>query len=231
MYSPSPLPAPLRPPPPPSVHTAPRAPRQSLGASASGGEMYMDPDDPIRMPLTFPVQDVGEPTPGTTNLDEPPTDQLPPAEVPPPSPEGSWPSTGWTSPETDTPPTGSPKFIGWVKAHHLGNTVRRSMEVLQSQQKKLDDFIYKEIKASEVSVPMMMVRIEQQERLADRVRAYHTAQLQAGLRFSMATLVTGGSQILVEGLKPKNCVLDTGCSAIILGRSFAHLMERCSYKI
>ena len=192
--------------------------------------MYMDPDDPIHMPLTFPVQDMGEPTPGTTTLDEPPADQLPLAKAPPPSPEQLWPSTGWTTPEADTLPTGSPKFIGWVKAHHLGNAVRLSMEVLQSQQKKLANFIYQEIRASEVPVPMTLVRIEQHERLADQVKAYHTAQLQAGLRFSMSTLITGGSQILVEGLKPKICVLDTGCSAIILGRSFAHMMERCSYK-
>ena len=127
----------------------------------------MDPDDPIQMPLTFPVRDVGEPTPGTTIMEEPPADQLPPPEIPPPSPEESWPCTGWTSPETDVPPADGPIFTGWVKAHHLGNAVRRSMEVVQSQQKKLDNFIYHQIRASEIPAPMVLVRVEEQDRLAD----------------------------------------------------------------
>ena len=107
--------------------------------------MYMDPDDPIQIPLTFPIQDIGLPTPGTTNLEEPPSG-LPP---PPPVVEGSWPSTGWTSPEPDSPQPDGPVFKGWVRAHHMGHKIKRTMDVVRDQQKELDAFIDGSIKESE----------------------------------------------------------------------------------
>ena len=35
-------------------------------------ELPMDPLDPIQIPKTFPIQDIGEPTPGTSDIDFPP---------------------------------------------------------------------------------------------------------------------------------------------------------------
>ena len=39
--------------------------------------------DPVQMPRTFPIENLGVPTPGTTTLNKPPDDILPP---PPPLP-------------------------------------------------------------------------------------------------------------------------------------------------
>ena len=41
-----------------------------------GGEMYTD-DDEVHLPLTFPLANMGTPTPGTTHLNEPPEGDIP----------------------------------------------------------------------------------------------------------------------------------------------------------
>lgn len=43
----------------------------------------------------------------------------------------------------------------------------------------------------------------------------------------MAGLVKGGSQLEIEGRRPRVAVIDTGASAIILGNTFALYMEKC----
>ena len=103
----------------------------------------MDRDDPVQIPLTFPIQDVGEPTPGTTNLEEPPSGI-------PPRPRVStqpW-ATQWEIPEESslegTPP---PIFKDWVKAQHMNNSIRRNLNIVRNEQEKLDSFICKRIES------------------------------------------------------------------------------------
>ena len=63
-------------PPPLSPTVIPATRRQK---PSNRGDMYMDPLDPIQIPQTFPIQDIGEITPWTTDIDE-----LPPGFPPPP---------------------------------------------------------------------------------------------------------------------------------------------------
>ena len=44
----------------------------------------------------------------------------------------------------------------------------------------------------------------------------------------MATLVTGGSQLEVEGKRPRIAIIDSGASSVILGRSFSSEIRRCN---
>lgn len=44
----------------------------------------------------------------------------------------------------------------------------------------------------------------------------------------MATLNTGDGQLQIEGFTPRIAVIDTGASAVILGRSFAIKIEKCT---
>ena len=125
-----------------------------------GGEMYMDPDDPIQIPLTFPIQDVGEPTPSTTNLEEPPSELA----HSPSAPENSWPSTGWTTPEPASPESSpSPDFSPWITAHHMKNSVWKSIDIVKSAQQKLDKFIYAKIQEGEAVVPLQVVIVQKQD--------------------------------------------------------------------
>ena len=43
----------------------------------------------------------------------------------------------------------------------------------------------------------------------------------------MATLCTGNGQLTIEGMTPKIAVIDTGASAVILGKSFAQKIDKC----
>ena len=129
-------------------------PEHRARPAQAGGEMYMDPDDPIQIPLTFPIQDAGEPTPGTTNLEEPPSELAPT----PPAPKNCWLSTGWTSPEPASPESSpSPNFSPWIKAHHMNNSVWKSIDIVKSAQQKLDKFIYANIQKGEAVVPFQIV--------------------------------------------------------------------------
>lgn len=43
----------------------------------------------------------------------------------------------------------------------------------------------------------------------------------------MATLVTGGSQLEVDGKRPRIAIIDTGASSVNLGRSFSSELRQC----
>ena len=52
-------------------------------------------------------------------------------------------------------------------------------------------------------------------------------QAQNDKQMTMVTLITGQGQLTVEGHEPAIAVLDTGASAVILGKGFARKMFRC----
>ena len=75
--SPSPPESPSVPPPvDPSNHA------ETSAAGEAAREVRLDKDS-VQIPMSFPTQDLGVPTPGTTHLNEPPKGELPP---PPPLP-------------------------------------------------------------------------------------------------------------------------------------------------
>ena len=43
----------------------------------------------------------------------------------------------------------------------------------------------------------------------------------------MATLATGGSELEIDGRRPRTAVIDSGASSIILGKSFSEQILRC----
>ena len=43
----------------------------------------------------------------------------------------------------------------------------------------------------------------------------------------MATLATRGSELEIDGKRPRTAVIDSGASSIILGRSFSEQIRRC----
>ena len=57
-----------------------KIPLRQRKSPQEGEETSLEKEDKylVRLPMTFPLRDIGTPTPGTTNLDEPPEGQLPP---------------------------------------------------------------------------------------------------------------------------------------------------------
>ena len=73
-------------PPPKTLPVPPPADLSNLAQTSAAGEANIEvrlDKDPVQIPMSFPVQDLGEPTPGTTHLNEPLEGELPP---PPPLP-------------------------------------------------------------------------------------------------------------------------------------------------
>ena len=103
-------------------------------------------------------------------------------------------------------------------------------EFVTEQQKKLQKYVYGSIVESEKVVPLQVVYVKRDDRDATQIQDYHYAQDRSSKKWAMVTLDTGGSQLVIEGRIPRVAVLDTGCSSIILGRTFARRMQRCSPK-
>ena len=70
-----------------------------------------------------------------------------------------------------------------------------------------------------------MVREDKTEKMV--AERYREAQRNYLKRYAMATLVTSDGQLRIEGLTPRVVVLDTGASAVILGRTFANRIRKC----
>ena len=74
-------------------------------------------------------------------------------------------------------------------------------------------------------VPVLMVHEQHADEMVEK--KYREAQLNNKKKFAMATLINVDGQFQIDDLTPRTAVIDTGASAIILGRSFARRMERC----
>ena len=74
-------------------------------------------------------------------------------------------------------------------------------------------------------VPVLMVHEQRADEMIEK--KYREAQRNNKNKFTMATLINVDGQLQIDGLTPKTVVINTGASAIILGRSFARRMERC----
>ena len=196
----------------------------------AGGEVQLDPDNP-HLPRTFPIQDVGKPTPGTTFLNEPPEELLPPppprptcetrpSSVPGPSRQRrlSSPANSDTSHES-LPPQ--------VTAYHQVNTLCRDIDIIRNQAIAVQRNLFQVMKDESRPRPLPVMVIHHENLLQDQVERYHEAQVLSGKKYSMATLITGQSQLIIEGRIPRVAVIDTGASSVIVGRAFGLHMDEC----
>ena len=75
---------------------------------------------------------------------------------------------------------------------------------------------------------MAVIMVVQGEREKDMIQErYNAAQEGHEKKYAMAQLITTDGQLEIEGIVPRIAVVDTGASAVILGRSFARRMDRC----
>ena len=177
-----------------------------------GGEMFTDDGAP-GLPMSFPLQEMGEPTPGTTDLRHPPESARP---LPPPPPTPS--SSDSPTPSLDQVPR-SAYSASLAMCIHM-RTILSSAENLTTrirEERELD-------MSRPIGPPTIIRGSALQAREEER---YQAVQKQNRKKMTMATLINGDGQLQIEGLTPKIAVLDTGASAVILGRDFANAMAKC----
>ena len=183
-----------------------------------GGEMYFD-DDEVHLPLTFPLANMGTPTPGTTNLNEPPEgNMLKPTFRTSATPEREY------SPLIEIPLS--------TKAHPLSlmRNLCRHLGSVQNKANAMEVILFDIAKAEEEKAPIPVLMLQQLNARKMISEKYRLAQKRHRMKFSMATLITTEGQLQVDGKTPRAAVIDTGARAIILGRSFAKSIDKCQSK-
>ena len=94
-----------------------------------------------------------------------------------------------------------------------------------------DDLLQKKLlsaAASEESNHRLSVLMVADQHVDDHLEErYRKAQRHNHRRYTMTTLVTKGGELRIEGIAPRIAVLDTGASAVILGRNFAKQFREC----
>ena len=177
-----------------------RQTRRRTILQSEGGE-GMGNHDKARIPMSFPLQDLGKSTPGTTDLRYPPDAPRSPPPVYEPS----------SSDEDELPP----KTVleqQMTLCHHMKaayTTAKRIRDELRVKGRGYHTILYNN-----------QIQPRQEAR-------YHHVQTQNDKQMTMVTLITGQGQLTVEGHEPTIAVLDTGASAVILGKAFARKMFRC----
>ena len=197
----------LSPPPSPRLRASNR--RRTL--LPEGGEMFRDDDAP-GLPMTFPMRHIGEQTPGTTDLYQPPEGVRPP---PPPLVV----QDDSTSSEDDIVPHATAQMRMEMLCRHLTSVEQIAIKIRNQMRVNLE--------TENLRNPLPVVVLQEshhEKRVEDK---FHAAQLQNRKKYTMATLINGDGQLQIEGLNPKTVVLDTGASSVILGRSFAAGMSKC----
>ena len=75
--------------------------------------------------------------------------------------------------------------------------------------------------------PLKVVMVHQDHIPNMLNRYYYDAQVYAGNKYSMSTILTTSGALLIEGHRPKVAVIDSGASSIILGKKFASKIDKC----
>ena len=119
-------------------------------AGIAAREVRLDKDT-IQIPMSFPTQDLGVPTPGTTNLNEPPEGELPP---PPPLPSCFERPPGFP----DRTRGALPPSLH-VHAYSKIQSVQRLSEMVNKSVKELSEVLYTQCHASENPPPVAVVSI------------------------------------------------------------------------
>ena len=152
--------------------------------------MYMDPQDPIQIPQTFPIQDIGEITPGTTDIDEPPPGfPPPPQQTQSRTPTRSAPTVSASDTESEGH---APSFSGWVKAQHMLRAMGQHLEFVTEQQGKLQQYVYDSIAESEKVVPLQLVYVKRDDGDEAQITDYYYAQDRSSKKWAMVTWTREG---------------------------------------
>ena len=216
----SPLSVSPSPPESPSVPTLvdPSNLAQTSAAGEADREVQLDKDS-VQIPMSFPVQDLGEPTPGTTHLNEPPEGELPPS----PSPQSC----------VDQPPGFENSRRGplppalHVHAYNKICSIAKFSEIANISIQELSEVLLTQCEALE-NPPLVSVSFLHNDKIAlQQLIQYRESQTKTSRRYSMATLATGGSELEIDGKRPRTAVIDSGASSIIMGRSFSEQIRRC----
>ena len=159
------------------------------------------------------------PTLGTTHLNEPPEGELPP---PPPIPSCFERLPGFKDPTRGPIPPAL-----HVHAYNKIQSVQRLSKIVNRSIKELSKVLFTQCHALENPAPMFVVTTHNDEISIQRLIQYRERQTRTSKRYSLATLITGGSQLEIDGKHPMTAVIDSGASAIILGKSFRKQIRRC----
>ena len=203
----------------PSLTVSPRAAMSKRRRTPpQGGEMFLE-DDEVHLPLTFPMANLGTPTPGTTNLNEPPEGDLPaPILHPTGTPEREDSPLIEISQSSIAHPLTLMRFL----CRHIGH--------VQDKANALEVILFDIAKAEEQKAPIQVQVVQQINEGKMIAEKYSKAQTRHRMKFSMATLLTLEGQLQVDGRTPRVAVIDTGAGSIILGRDFSKSIDRCQQK-
>ena len=165
--------------------------------------------DLSRMPRSFPIGQPGEPTPGTTNLNEPP-----PGQVRPPN-QGTVEKNVIVLQSDNSPPEISP-------LHRIA-ALETLLVTVTTQLSDLRASVFANTRTAEEAraTPTAVLKTNETYLLGAAFAQYNLAQADCGKVWSLATLNTEGGQLQIEGHTPRVAILDTGAGSIILGKTFA----------
>ena len=136
---------------PPASPTVRTTRRRTL--PLEGGEMFLD-DDAAHLPMTFPLKDIGNPTPGTTNLNQPPETArpLPPKSSNPLDTSGSS-DDNVPDPEHSEPATKFPITAMNSLCHHL--------TAVQQTAVRIKSRLYALARADEENAPLPVLMVHE----------------------------------------------------------------------
>ena len=159
------------------------------------------------------------PTPGTTHLNEPPEGELP---SPPPLPSYFERPLGFPDHTRGALP---PSLH--VHACNKIQSVQRLSDIVNKSIKELSEVLYTQCHEMENPRPVSVAFIHNDDISMQTLSQYRESHTRLSQRYSMATLITGGSELEIDGKRPRTAVIDSGASSIILGKSFSEQIGRC----
>ena len=170
--------------------------------------------DRDRVPATFPAKPLGGPTPGTINLNEPPSRTLPP----PPA----------------TQSVNMPRMTTLLEAKRVYNTLQEATKqsrllyvdlfkkAKREEENALDSALVSSLEPTQLPLQVQLAPLDDQELVK-----FNQAHSFSHLAFSYTTLKNTAGELQIEGHTPRIAVLDTGAGRVILGETFASHLERC----
>ena len=114
-----------------------------------------------------------------------------------------------------------------VHAYNKICSIARFSEVSHRSIKELSEVLYTQCHELE-HPPKVSVSFLHNDKISmQQLIQYRESQTKTSRRYSMATLATGGSELEIDGRRPRTAVIDSGASSIILGKSFSEQILCC----
>ena len=149
--------------------------------------MFVD-DDEVQLPMTFPLTNMGEPTLGTTHLDEPPE-----GEIPAPTVQLS------VSPDRQDEPLVEIPLAAITHPLSVMRSLCRHIGSVQDQANAIETILYNMAKAEEEKAPLPVLVVHRSNADNMITENYYKAQKRNRMKFSMATLITTEGQLTPSG--------------------------------